>query len=45
MPHTGETPGKGDYQCKQCGQVITLDEDKDRLPPCPECHETEYKSA
>ncbi|WP_367616980.1 zinc ribbon-containing protein [Heyndrickxia coagulans] len=43
MPHTGETPGKGEYKCKNCGEQITLDEDKERLPPCPNCHETEYE--
>ncbi|WP_423246035.1 zinc ribbon-containing protein, partial [Lactobacillus delbrueckii] len=33
------------YKCKNCGEQITLDEDKDRLPPCPNCHETEYTEA
>lgn len=41
---TGEKPGKGDYQCTKCGQIVTLDDDTDTLPPCPRsgCHNTEY---
>lgn len=39
---TGEKPGKGQYMCKSCGFVITLDDITDTLPPCPKCHKTEY---
>ncbi|OMP67043.1 zinc ribbon-containing protein [Domibacillus epiphyticus] len=42
MPTTGEKPGKGTYTCKACGHTVTLDDDNDRLPPCPQCDETEY---
>lgn len=34
---------KGRYKCLNCGKVITLDEDTDRLPPCPKCHGTEFE--
>lgn len=32
----------GKYKCLRCGKVITLDEDTDRLPPCPKCNGTEF---
>ncbi len=35
MPDTGETPGKGKYTCENCRETLTLDKDKDRLPPLP----------
>ena len=37
MYSTGEKPGKGRYQCTNCYEVITLDDNSDRLPPCPKC--------
>ncbi|MCK4640375.1 MAG: hypothetical protein KAU06_03480 [Candidatus Marinimicrobia bacterium] len=43
MPTTGENPGKGTYYCKNCGQKVVLDDDSDRLPPCPKCGKTDYK--
>lgn len=45
MPHTGEEPGAGIYKCARCGQTVRLDDAGDRLPPCPECHHTEFISA
>lgn len=42
MPITGEKPGKGTYKCRNCGTLVTLDEDSDRLPPCPSCDGTEF---
>jgi DNA-directed RNA polymerase subunit RPC12/RpoP len=42
MSTTGEKPGKGTYTCKTCKTTVTLDEDSDRLPPCPKCTNTEY---
>ncbi len=39
---TGQKPGKGDYECLNCGQIVTLDDSTDTLPPCPRCEETEY---
>ena len=42
MPTTGEKPGKGTYRCRNCGQVVTLDNDNDTLPPCPSCDGTEW---
>ncbi|AQX55918.1 zinc ribbon-containing protein [Priestia flexa] len=44
MPSTGEKPGKGLYQCKSCGQLVRLDDNSDRLPPCPRCEKTEYRT-
>lgn len=43
MPTTGEKPGKGTYTCTNCGQVVVLDDDSDKLPPCPHCDGTEYR--
>jgi len=31
----GTKPGKGDYQSVETGEIIHLDQDTDRLPPCP----------
>lgn len=45
MPTTGEKPGKGVYVCTRCGTIVTLDNDTDVLPPCPKCHNTEFKKA
>lgn len=42
MPSTGEKPGKGTYYCQKCGQRVELDDTTDTLPPCPQCHHTEY---
>ena len=42
MSSTGEKPGRGTYTCTNCGQTVRLDQDSDRLPPCPNCEETEY---
>ena len=35
MYKTGEKPGKGEYTCTNCGQVVVLDDNTDTLPPCP----------
>lgn len=42
MPTTGEKPGKGSYQCKNCDQIVVLDDSTDTLPLCPKCSGTEY---
>jgi len=42
MPKSGEKPGKGNYCCTDCGEQITLDDDDDRLPPCPKCQNGDY---
>lgn len=42
MHSTGEKPGKGDYVCVDCGQIIKLDDNTDTLPPCPKCNGTKY---
>lgn len=42
MYRTGEKPGKGIYQCVQCGQLVRLDDYNDTLPPCPKCSNTMY---
>jgi len=43
MPKSGQKPGKGVYECTNCGQVIVLDNKKDTLPPCPTCHKATFK--
>ena len=42
MPTTGEKPGIGVYTCNTCGQKVKLDNNTDRLPPCPKCGGTEF---
>lgn len=42
MPTTGEKPGIGTYKCKNCGTLVNLDEESDKLPPCPNCNYTEF---
>lgn len=42
MYSTGEKPGIGTYKCTSCGQIVRLDDNDDRLPPCPKCEETTY---
>lgn len=42
MPTTGEKPGVGTYKCTNCGELVHLDQNTDKLPPCPKCHETDY---
>ncbi len=43
MPTTGEKPGKGEYECVNCGQRVTLDDNTDTMPPCPRCNGTEFR--
>ncbi|MFR5047963.1 MAG: zinc ribbon-containing protein [Faecalispora sporosphaeroides] len=43
MYSTGEKPGKGNYQCTTCGEIVHLDDDTDTLPPCPKCNRTTYR--
>jgi DNA-directed RNA polymerase subunit RPC12/RpoP len=40
--HTGHRPGRGLYLCIFCGMKLILDDNKDRLPPCPRCHRTRF---
>lgn len=42
MTTTGEKPGKGRYKCKNCGQIVVLDDATDTLPPCPKCAKTVF---
>lgn len=42
MPNTGEKPGIGSYKCIFCKKVLKLDENTDKLPPCPNCNNTSY---
>ena len=42
MPTTGEKPGKGTYECQNCGKQLTLDDGTDTLPPCSNCNGTEF---
>ncbi len=43
MYKAGEKPGKGTYICTNCGNDVNLDDDSDRLPPCPNCSNGEYR--
>lgn len=43
MYETGQKPGKGDYQCTKCGEIVHLDDDTDTLPPCPKCNGTTFR--
>jgi len=42
MPRTGEKPGVGIYECKNCGLQKTLDSDDKTLPPCGRCHGVDW---
>ncbi|WP_332649868.1 zinc ribbon-containing protein [Lysinibacillus sp. 54212] len=42
MYSTGEKPGIGTYKLTSCGQLVRLDDNEDRLPPCPKCEGTTY---
>ena len=42
MYKTGEKPGKGTYECTECGTYVVLDDNTDTLPPCPKCHNTTF---
>jgi len=42
MVTTGQKPGKGTYACRNCGQIVTLDDFTDTMPPCPKCNNTEF---
>ena len=42
MANTGEKPGSGTYVCVTCGQHVVLDDDNDKMPPCPKCGGTEF---
>jgi DNA-directed RNA polymerase subunit RPC12/RpoP len=39
---TGQKPGKGTYQCINCGTNVTLDDNTDTLPLCPKCNKTDF---
>lgn len=43
MSSTGEKPGIGMYFRVKCGQRIFLNDNSDRLPPCPNCHGTQFR--
>jgi len=43
MATTGEKPGTGCYICTNCHQEVNLDDQSDKLPPCPSCNNTKYK--
>lgn len=42
MPHVGQLPGIGLYECNECGKTIKLEQDDNPLPPCPACNGMEY---
>lgn len=39
---TGQKPGKGVYDCTNCGTQVRLNEN-DKMPPCPSCSNTEFE--
>lgn len=39
----GEKPGKGIYCCTNCGCKVRLDDNSDKLPPCPKCKKGPYE--
>lgn len=41
MFKSGEMPGAGSYQCRQCGEIVTLTEGQ-ALPACPVCGNEEF---
>lgn len=43
MYRTGEKPGKGTYVCINCGTIVVLDDNTDKLPPCPKCDGTTFR--
>lgn len=43
MSHTGEAPGKGEYICVICEEVVALKNDSDALPRCPRCDATTFR--
>ena len=40
--HTDEATYGGEFKCKNCGTVVSL-EKPGHLPPCPKCHKTEFQ--
>ena len=38
---TGEKPGRGSYNCTNCGTEVSLGQ-YDKMPPCPKCNNTEF---
>lgn len=40
--HTGEVSGPGTLQCVACGKQIEFHA-AGRIPPCPQCHATEFR--
>ncbi len=43
MVKTGQKPGIGEYECINCRNNVRLDDDTDRMPPCGNCHNTEFE--
>ncbi|MBU3188968.1 zinc ribbon-containing protein [Clostridium bowmanii] len=43
MNTTGQKPGKGDYKCTTCGEIVHLELDSEFLPLCPKCRRTTYE--
>lgn len=43
MFSAGDKPGKGEYKCTNCGNIVELEADSDALPPCPRCGNKEFE--
>lgn len=42
--HTGEISGPGKVTCTDCGTKLHL-ERPSRIPPCPKCHQTDFRKS
>ena len=40
--HTGDQPGEGRYRCKNCGYIVRITSDTEKLPACPNCGHHEF---
>ncbi len=43
MVSTGDKPGKGTYQCVNCGELMIVRNPNDTLPPCSRCSNTQFE--
>nr|WP_274381292.1 hypothetical protein [Gordonibacter urolithinfaciens] len=41
--HTGDQPGEGRYRCKNCGYIVRITSDTEKLPACPNCGHHEFE--
>lgn len=41
--HTGDQPEEGRYRCKNCGYIVRITSDTEKLPACPNCGHHEFE--